>query len=258
VNQPRTAPSRPADKSNCTAGTGRRWFQTPCAENGPQNFRANAACKRTGYSQFPENVVYCSLTIKGDRGTHGNRSDTRILRSARHLYRKAVRPPERDAAAGGVHHRRPAAHPGRSRQRQDHRAGQPHCQPHPVWRGPRLKTAAPPGHRRGRQGPAQCHHDRHRRARLAGRYAAAERRAQLERDGHHLYQQGGRGDEGAPAPDAGRGRGRRGVCLHLPLGLCAHPAPLGGGDRLPPQLYHLRHRRRSAGDEGGVQGPERG
>ena len=31
-----------------------------------------------------------------------------------------------------------------------------------------------------------------------------------------------------------------------------------GGDRLPPQLYHLRHRRRPAGDEGGVQGPECG
>ena len=46
--------------------------------------------------------------------------------------------------------------------------------------------------------------------------------------------------------------------LRRMLGLCAHPAPLGGGDRLPPQLYHLRHRRRPAGDEGGVQGPERG
>ena len=165
MNQPRTVPSRPADKSNCTAGTGRRWFQTPCAENGPQNFRAKASGKPTGYSQFLQIVVYCSLTIKGDRGTHGNRSDTRILRSARHLYRKTVWPPERYAAAGSVHHRRPAAHPGRSRQRQDHRAGQPHCQPHPVWLGPRLKTAAPPRHRRGRQGPAQCHHDRHRRAR---------------------------------------------------------------------------------------------
>ena len=31
----------------------------------------------------------------------------------------------------------------------------------------------------------------------------------------------------------------RGVCLHLPLGLCAHLAPLGRIHRLPPQLYHL-------------------
>jgi len=38
------------------------------------------------------------------------------------------------------------------------------------------------------------------------------------------------------------GGGRRSVCLHLPLGLCAHPAPLGGGDRLPAQLYYLRYR----------------
>ena len=27
-----------------------------------------------------------------------------------------------------------------------------------------------------------------------------------------------------------------------PTGLCAHPAPLGGGDRLPAQFYHLRYR----------------
>ena len=47
------------------------------------------------------------------------------------------------------------------------------------------------------------------------------------------------GAQGAPAQYAGRRRGRRGVCLHLPLGLCAHPAPLGRIHRLPPQLYHL-------------------
>ena len=35
-----------------------------------------------------------------------------------------------------------------------------------------------------------------------------------------------------------RGRGRS-VRLHLPLGLCAHSAPLGRRNRLPPQLYHL-------------------
>ena len=57
--------------------------------------------------------------------------------------------------------------------------------------------------------------------------------------GHYLYQQGSRGAERASAPDAGRrGRGRS-VRLHLPLGLCAHSAPLGRRDRLPPQLYHL-------------------
>lgn len=39
---------------------------------------------------------------------------------------------------------------------------------------------------------------------LAGRDAAPEHCAQLERDGHHLYQQGSRGAEGASAPDAGR------------------------------------------------------
>ena len=53
------------------------------------------------------------------------------------------------------------------------------------------------------------------------------------------YQQGGRGAQGAPAQYAGRRRGGRGVCLHLPLGLCAHLAPLGRIHRLPPQLYHL-------------------
>ncbi|MEI3252562.1 MAG: UvrD-helicase domain-containing protein [Faecalibacterium sp.] len=50
-----------------------------------------------------------------------------------------------------------------------------------------------PGGDGGRcESPAHRHHDRHRRPVVAGRDAAEGRRPELERHGHHLYQQGRR------------------------------------------------------------------
>lgn len=51
----------------------------------------------------------------------------------------------------------------------------------------------PPGGDGGRcESPAHCHHDWHRCPVVAGRDAAEGRRPELERHGHHLYQQGRR------------------------------------------------------------------
>ncbi len=206
----------------------------------------NGACAAAGCLRPPKTIC------RGpERMRHAERySQFSLL--ARPLHRGAVFRPQSGAAAGGVCHRGPAADFGGRGQRQDHRAGQPHREPHPVRLRPRLGRAAPRPHRRGGRRPRRGGGATRPPVRRGRGAAAGAAGAALEYPRHHLYQQGRGRIKGPAGPDAGRDGGRGCQRLHLPLGLRAHSAPQCRPARLPPELYHLRHRRPASRHERGV------